>query len=184
MYGQTSRLHNPSGAASSAVWVVLCCACTQQQANGSYTGTHGRGRHLTWRPESPYPALQTPPPALLCWFTKPLWQASDLWARLEELWSRNTPPPPPPPPPHHRTVHWSCMLSQKLMPLDLWQLLCVSDIDIIVTVINDPLLRLWFRGLSQEALLLLARVREIAHCCEETRAKSYITPHPWLQCSW
>lgn len=80
---------------------------------------------------------------------------------------------------HHPTVHWSRMLSQKLMPLDLWQLLCVSDIDIIVTVINEPLQRLWFRGLGQEALLLLvARAREIAHWCEETLAKSYITPLP------
>lgn len=73
------------------------------------------------------------------------------------------------------SLHWSPMLSQPLMCVDLWQLLCVSDIDIIVTIINDSLLRVWFRGLGQKTALLLPHKREIAHWCEETWSNSYIT---------
>lgn len=164
--GQTLTLHNPSSRQRSVGGALLFTHSTA----GKWRLRRDPRQARTSKTRESSSNIVNPPthhPALLCWFIKtPLTS----FRPLSTLSFRTRHPHP-----HHLTVHWSCMLSQKLMPLDLWQLLCVSDIDIIVTVINGPLLRLWFRGLGQEALLLVARAGEIAHWCEETLAKSYIT---------
>lgn len=69
-------------------------------------------------------------------------------------------------------AHTCC---RKVMWVDLWQLLCVRDIDIIVSITNDPLLQVWFKGLAKRALLLITDVKktEITHTL----------PKPKLQCS-
>lgn len=58
------------------------------------------------------------------------------------------------------SLHGSHTLSQKLVCEDLSQLFCVSDIDIIVSVMNDSLLWGWFRGLGQKAFLLLPCLKD------------------------
>lgn len=64
---------------------------------------------------------------------------------------------------------------RKVMWVDLWQLLCVRDIVIIISITNDPLLQVWFKGLGQKGT-------SPHHWCEENWNTSYITQTK-LQCS-